>query len=219
MPQKVLVVDDDNATLLGLLELLRGAGYQAVGARTLATAKKALIEESPDLLIADVRLDAFNGLQLVATNPRPIPVIVITGYPDPTLEAEARRLGAEFVLKPVLSSNLLHMVAQKLAKVPDTATNSSRRWARRAVSKPIVAQVDDGPARIVDVSYGGLCLEIRRTSARSLPGSLGVTFPSAALSIDVAVVWQKLKDDASWVCGGMVRDDQPEWRQLVDALS
>ena len=93
MPHKILVVDDDNATVLGLVELFRGAGYQSVGASTLAAGRKALVDEAPDLLIADVRLAEFNGLQLIITSPRPIPVIVVTGFPDPAIEAEARRLG------------------------------------------------------------------------------------------------------------------------------
>src|SRR5688572_2521130 len=221
MPHKILVVDDDNAAVLGLVELLRGAGYQPVGARTLEAGKKALIDEAPDLLIADVRLAAFNGLQLIVTNPRPIPVIVITGFPDPSLEAEALRLGAEFLLKPVSPRDLLRLIAQKLATTTrEPGPRPTRRWARRPVTSDIAAHIDNsGPARIVDVSYGGLCLEIRGASATSLPASFGITFPGAALSVEVAVVWQKPTDDAGWVCGAMVRDDQSEWRQLVDTVS
>jgi DNA-binding response OmpR family regulator len=221
MPHKILVVDDDNATVLGLVELFRGAGYQSVGVSTLAAGRKALVDEAPDLLIADVRLAEFNGLQLIITSPRPIPVIVVTGFPDPAIEAEARRLGAAFLLKPVDPAELLRLVARKLAATTrEIASRPTRRWARRPVTRDMAAHIDNsGPARILDVSYGGLRLEIRGASAASLPASFGVTFPGASLTVEVAVVWQKPTDDAGWVCGAMVRDDQSEWRQLVDAVS
>lgn len=219
MTQKILVVDDDEAVLSGLLELLRRAGYRAVGARTLPAAKRALVDEAPDLLITDVRLGPHNGLQLVATNPRPIPTIVITGYPDPTLEAEAHRLGAEFLIKPWVPADFLRLIAEKLSAITPARPVLARRWPRRRVTKPVVARVGSSRARIVDVSYGGLCMEIDRTSAGSPPDSFDVTFPEAALSVEVAVVWQKPVDKARWVCGAAIRNDRPEWRQLVDAVA
>ena len=63
-----------------------------------------LAESQPDLLITDVRLDAYNGLHLVAMAPRPIPAIVVTGFADPSIEADARRLGADYLVKPILVS-------------------------------------------------------------------------------------------------------------------
>jgi DNA-binding response OmpR family regulator len=74
-----------------------------------------LAESEPDLLITDIRLDTYNGLHLVAMAPRAIPAIVVTGFDDPTLEADARRLGADYFLKPVAPSVLCERIAWKLA--------------------------------------------------------------------------------------------------------
>src|SRR5689334_20905714 len=93
VPQKILIVDDDEATRRGLAALLERAGYRVAVAGSLQDGRFALSTEQPDLLISDVRLGAFNGLQLVATAPRSIPTIMITGYPDPVLVTEAHRLG------------------------------------------------------------------------------------------------------------------------------
>ena len=76
--------------------------------------QRVLDEAPPDLLIADVRLGAFNGLQLLAMGLRHIPAIVITGFPDPVLEAEARQLGATFLLKPIEPAGLLTLVKELL---------------------------------------------------------------------------------------------------------
>ena len=115
MPSKVLIVDDDKTTREGLAEFLEEAGYEAVAVGTFEDATRILRTTPPDLLIADVRLGPFNGLQLVISTPQPIPAIIITGFADPVLEADARRRGADYVLKPVSPARLLDLVAQKLA--------------------------------------------------------------------------------------------------------
>ena len=114
MRKTILLVEDDDATRIGLSTLLQRAGYEVVASESVQEGRNLLKEDSPDLLITDVRLGAFNGLQLLAMSPRPIPAIVTTGFPDPVLEAEARQLGAKFLLKPVEPGNLLALVAEML---------------------------------------------------------------------------------------------------------
>ena len=61
----ILIVDDHRVTRLGLAEMLADAGYSVVTTGNFQEARRILREEPPDLLIADVRLGSFNGLQLV----------------------------------------------------------------------------------------------------------------------------------------------------------
>ena len=183
MPSKVLIVDDDKTTREGLAEFLEEAGYEAVAVGTFEDATRVLRTAPPDLLIADVRLGPFNGLQLVISSPQPIPAIIITGFADPVLEADARRRGADYVLKPVSPARLLDLVAQKLmAARPGFGT--PRRWERKPVIGGLAINVGDAPARIVDVSYGGLRFEMQRRQAGStvspLSESLSITFPHCA---------------------------------------
>ncbi len=165
MPSKVLIVDDDKTTREGLAEFLEEAGYEAVAVGTFEDATRILRTTPPDLLIADVRLGPFNGLQLVISTPQPIPAIIITGFADPVLEADARRRGADYVLKPVSPARLLDLVAQKLAAARP-AFGTPRRWERKAVIGGLPISVDDVPARILDVSYGGLRFEMQRELRR-----------------------------------------------------
>jgi DNA-binding response OmpR family regulator len=111
---RVLIVDDDSATRSGLSQLLEHAGYDSTAVGTFDEALRIMRTTPPDLLITDIRLDAYNGLQLVI-NSRPIPAIVITGFADPVLEAEARRGGAAYVVKPVKPSELLELIKEKLS--------------------------------------------------------------------------------------------------------
>ena len=114
MRKKILLVEDDDATRLGLASFLERAGYDVVATESVQQGKSAMEQDQPDLIITDVRLGAFNGLQLIAMSPRPIPAIVTTGFPDSVLEAEARQLGAEFLLKPIEPTGLLTLVADLL---------------------------------------------------------------------------------------------------------
>jgi CheY-like chemotaxis protein len=216
MPAKVLIVDDDKTTREGLAEFLEGSGYEAVAVGTFEEATRILRSTPPDLLIADVRLGPFNGLQLVISSPQPIPAIIITGFADPVLEADARRRGADYVLKPVSPSRLLDLVAHKLSSRPGFGT--PRRWERKAVIGGLQASVEDEPARIVEISYGGVRFEINRKSDGAVPASFSIRLPSAQLSVQAKLVWKNLIGEQTWLCGAMLSQETPEWYGLVDAI-
>jgi DNA-binding response OmpR family regulator len=94
----VLIVDDDQAVREGLAAILEGAGYTVLVAETFERGRDALRTTEPDLLIVDVRLGDFNGLQLLATSVSPIRAIVLTGFADSARDSRATaRAGRESV--------------------------------------------------------------------------------------------------------------------------
>ena len=115
MPQKILIVEDDSAARTGLSALLSESGYEVYAAASLPEARRLMQQHPPDLMLTDIRLAADNGLQLLVMNPRQIPAIVMSGHPDTTLEREANKLGAEFILKPISPASLLELIEKKLA--------------------------------------------------------------------------------------------------------
>jgi DNA-binding response OmpR family regulator len=142
---------------LDLLVLLAEAGYRTIGAGTLKQATELLAQQDPDLMITDVRLGGDNGLQLVAMATKPVPAIVTTAFADPILEAEARQLGADFMVKPLSPKALLERIERKLAEAArPSPVGTARRWPRKQISSMVPARVGDSPARIVDVGYGGV---------------------------------------------------------------
>ena len=117
-PKSVLVVDDDRQVLKYLTELLRESGYDTVTCERFSDAKTLLSTTRPDLLLTDIRLGAYNGLQLAifAQSRHPgIPIIVLTGYEDPTLRKEASASGATFLVKPVKRAELVAKIEEALA--------------------------------------------------------------------------------------------------------
>jgi DNA-binding NtrC family response regulator len=110
----ILIVDDDLSLLDALERALKQAGrLKVVALASFADARRALHTEKFDVLITDVRLGAFNGLQLavLAADQNPdIQLIVFSGFDDPVLRTEAERLGAVYLVKPVTSRQLLDLI-------------------------------------------------------------------------------------------------------------
>jgi two-component system response regulator YesN len=84
--------------------------FRVVSSGAFEEAKQHIVTVRPDIVITDVRLGAFNGLQLamLARDVRPdTQVVVFSGFDDPVLKEEARRIGATYLVKPVTGHALL----------------------------------------------------------------------------------------------------------------
>jgi DNA-binding response OmpR family regulator len=112
---RVLVVDDEPALLDAVKYAFERVGHQVVACRSFEDARTRMLSEHFDALVTDVRLGAFNGLQLavIARNKSPqLGIIVFSGYDDPVLRAEAADLGASYLVKPVTGERLLEELAK-----------------------------------------------------------------------------------------------------------
>lgn len=111
--RRVLMVDDEPSLLEGFRIAFSRADRPVETSDSFEGARKKLIEERFDILITDVRLGPFNGLQLaiIARDRYPeIGIIVISGYDDPVLQAEAAQIGARYLVKPVGFEQLLEVI-------------------------------------------------------------------------------------------------------------
>lgn len=215
----ILIVDDHRVTRLGLAEMLANAGYTVITSGTFEEARDILASDPPDLLIVDVRLGSFNGLQLVISGRKRVPAIVITGYADPVLEAEARRGGAEYLVKPFDPDRLITIIREKLGATPPPHT-VPRRWRRKAVAG-LTAHVDDQVARIVDISYGGVKFEIRQGETGDVPSSFLLRLPNE-MALQADLVWKSMLNEGTWVCGAAVWPEETsarQWFGLVDTIN
>ena len=217
----ILVVDDDVETLRGLLELLRNAGYRAAGAADLDAALHLVQSISFDLLIADTRLSADSGLRLIrlarAEQPA-MAVVVLADFPEPAVEAELNRLGATYRLKPMDPRRLLAIVGEKVS-----GPGKQRRWIRKRVAGGFGARIAGVPAKVLDMSYGGLCLELSMPPEKEPPPSIEVSLMSFGLSVSADVMWtSRLEPSGTWICGAALLDTDPNtsraWRGFVDTL-
>jgi DNA-binding response OmpR family regulator len=219
MAARILIVDDDDSIRGGLEQLLGRAGYDTLTAATFEEGRRLLSAEPIDLLLVDVRLGPFNGLHLVARKPDSVPAIVITGVADTVLEGDAGSLGAHFLLKPVSPPELMALVEQTLRA---SGHQPVRRWVRKQVPDALPAAVDHTPARILEVSYGGLRFEMEEQPEQAPGSPLSVRVPESDVAVQVDLVWQSRTMQGHWVCGAMLSEaNQAEisaWRGLVDAI-
>jgi len=224
MSPTALVVDADLVQRDATTRTLRDLGYATLAASSFEEAQKHLSgPERIALLVADVRLGAFNGLHLAfrARSRHPDIRLIITDHGfDSTLESETRRLGGAYLARPFSAEDLTVLAARSSG---DGAAASARRWPRKSVGGAVMAAVGARQAQIVDVSYGGLCLRFSREDFdQSLPASLPIELSTLGLSFTMHPVWAR--EDASppsWRCGGeVVGDDRPAltlWREFVDS--
>jgi signal transduction histidine kinase/CheY-like chemotaxis protein len=100
----VLVVEDDPHEFLIYSTFLRGTGFQAVPAATLAQARRAVASVRPRAIVLDILLrgeDTWSFLAELKARPEtaPIPVVVVTTVED---ERKGLALGADaYAVKPV----------------------------------------------------------------------------------------------------------------------
>jgi len=220
LPFRILVLEDDEHTLAGVVELLREAGHQVTGVVNYDAAKRLMALGPFDLLISDVHLRAFNGLHLVmqarAEHPE-MAVMIMTGYDEPLLELEAHRYHASFVQKPIKPAAFLEAVTQALATV-----RRQRRWPRKRVIGGFRVTAAGRAAAVVDVSYGGLRLELPDRNA--LPPTFEVEVPSIGLHLEVEPVWsQAMNGNNGTVWGAALAAEHTSaartWRAIVDRLT
>ncbi len=106
----LLLIEDDTEMRRMLAAALRRDGHVVIEAANGDDALDWLgpgvldgdLERVPDLVVSDIRLPYFTGLEILESlqvAPRRIPVILITGFPDRETYAQASQLGAECVLE------------------------------------------------------------------------------------------------------------------------
>ena len=116
--KRVLVVDDDQSLLRMLGQMLTAGGYAVELCSSFEAAKHRLTHAPPDVLLTDVRLGAFNGLQLVILAKELSPnttVIVMSAYDDATLRKEAARRGAAYLQKPFTGETFFNSLSSDTA--------------------------------------------------------------------------------------------------------
>jgi len=217
MTSDILVVSVDAAVLSGRVTALRRSGFSARASSSFPDARRTLEEgPPPEVLVTDVRLGPYNGLHLVAVARVEFPrtVAIVIGGQDHVLEVEAAGLGARYLLAPVTPRELELTIGELLA-VP----RPKRRWPRKRLAAEVAALIGGVPGRILDVSYGGACLEVFGTA---LPGdTVQVVIPELGLDLSGQRVWAHRPDPLQPVsCGvAFLAAANPQWQSYVDDVA
>ncbi len=121
MKKKILVVEDNKATLAITTTLLNSEGYETRGVQSGLTALSVLKEMTPDLVLLDIMLpgmDGFKVCQHIKTAPstRDIPVVMISAKDTKDDRDRGNRAGADcYITKPYSSDDALHVIRRLLS--------------------------------------------------------------------------------------------------------
>jgi DNA-binding NtrC family response regulator len=129
----ILIIDDDAAMLRALNKVLSGEGAVVASASWAGEIMERLADNQGhfDLIITDLRMPILNGRSVLgavkAALPE-VPVIVMTAFGSPEVEAECLEKGAAaFLEKPLDTPQLL----AALERVFSTSKARRKLWLRR----------------------------------------------------------------------------------------
>jgi two-component system, OmpR family, response regulator VicR len=120
---EILVVEDNELLLKAIEFRLKKEGYTVISAKDGKEALDKISQSVPDMIITDIMIPFFNGLEIVSTVRTKflskIPIIVLSRVGSEKTILEAFELGADdFITKP-FSPNELCMRIKKML-VPQT---------------------------------------------------------------------------------------------------
>ena len=119
-PQRILVIDDEQAICWAFTQLLQPQGYAVSVASSAEEGLELAAKDSPDLVLCDVRLPGISGIdalpKLKELNPD-LPVIVMTAHGTMETAIEATRRGAyNYLTKPIHNEDALHQIRTALER-------------------------------------------------------------------------------------------------------
>jgi len=134
LARKVLLADDSVTAQNMGRRILVDAGYEVVTVNNGSSALKKVSESKPDLIVLDVYMPGYGGLEVCqrireTQETARIPILLTVGKLEPFKADEARRVRADaFIVKPFEASELLTALAKLEDKiVPQPSGRKSGR--------------------------------------------------------------------------------------------
>src|SRR6202789_1155027 len=143
IPVPKILIADDNTNIQRMVALaFEERGIQVVAVGNGEAAVRKLVDFNPDIVLADIFMPVRSGYEVCEYIKKDqrfshIPVILLIGAFDPLDEKEARRVGADGVLKKpfVPPDPLIAMVLSALEKNPRIAAELAK--AKEVVPEPV----------------------------------------------------------------------------------
>ena len=115
---RILVAEDETLIRMDLVEMLREAGYDVVGAASDGSEAVSLAETlKPDLTILDVKMPVLDGISAAEKIISISPVLMLTAFSQKDLVERARDAGAmAYVVKPFTINDLLPAIEISISR-------------------------------------------------------------------------------------------------------
>ncbi len=137
MARKILLADDSVTAQNMGRKILADAGYEVITVNNGSAALKKIGEAKPDLIVLDVYMPGYSGLEVCQRlketgDTSRIPVLLTVGKLEPFKPEEAKRVRADaYIVKPFEASELLSALSKLEDKVvPRAEPSKPGRFAR-----------------------------------------------------------------------------------------
>ena len=171
-PYRVLIVEDDRSQAMFAESVLGGSGIQTHAVAKAADVLPALDAFRPELVLMDLHLPDMEGTSLTQRiraheQFAHIPIVFLTGDPDPELQYQALEVGADdFLSKPIRPRHLIAAVQSRVqraralyrAQDPGQDRNPATGLLHRPELMRRIAAHPPGTG-------GALCVEIQNAGA------------------------------------------------------
>ncbi|WP_353982246.1 two-component system response regulator GlrR [Salinicola endophyticus] len=135
----ILLVDDDPSLLKLLGMRLESRGFRVTTAESGRAALSHLADDTPDLVLSDLRMDEMDGLALFHELQRRVPgmpVIILTAHGSIPDAVSATQQGVfSFLTKPVDRDELFAAIDEALAQTPTTRGEGGEMWRSQIITR------------------------------------------------------------------------------------
>jgi CheY-like chemotaxis protein len=145
LARKILLADDSVTAQNMGRKILADAGYEVITVNNGSAALKKIAELKPDLIVLDVYMPGYSGLEVCSRlkevkETARIPVLLTVGKLEPFKPEECKRVKAEgYIVKPFEASELLSALSKLEDRVvPRSESSKPGRFARA------IAAVEEG---------------------------------------------------------------------------
>jgi DNA-binding NtrC family response regulator len=125
--KRILIIEDDDEMRSLLKDFIEGEGYEADSVEKGTYAFRKLITESFDLIITDIRMPGYSGLEILPELKRlqpGIPIVVITAFGSEEVYRKALSRGAHAYLEKPIH---FHKLKELIQEIISTEENRTRR--------------------------------------------------------------------------------------------
>jgi CheY-like chemotaxis protein len=136
LARRILLADDSVTAQNMGRRILTDAGYEVLTVNNGSAALKKIAEHKPDLIVLDVYMPGYGGLEVCqrvkeSSETRQIPVLLTVGKLEPFKQDEARRVGADaFIIKPFEATELLTVLTRLEDKIVAQPQQKTGRFAK-----------------------------------------------------------------------------------------
>jgi CheY-like chemotaxis protein len=227
---RILFADDSMTAQNMGKKILTEAGYEVVAVSNGAAAVKKIAEQKPDIIILDVYMPGYSGLEVCekvrgSLDTMKTPVLLTVGKMEPYKPEDANRVKADgVIIKPFEASDLLAIMKKFEERIgqmaPPMVAQSVRQESRYeeaiAASDPIehhqAGKASTQPmVEVPDHMAGAAAFNDMLGADSSIaPHHFGVSSPAAAFETSVIVPAPPIPTAEYELAGSWKEEDKPE---------